>query len=183
MYREALAGYLALHAASQHFALSLFLILIRNDCMGALAALRKGSFRSPALQDVALKFASLCIQLDISPPPAFLFAPGEVLKAEGVDELSRADARAQRAMESTSALRLIVREEAERLGWKISVDLFASSSNCIVPRFFARYPEPLAEAVDALSQPQPLSKLQPPPSGMLLRVPSSTASLPGSSEG
>ena len=33
------------------------------------------------------------------------------------------------------------------------MDLFASSSNCIVPRFFARYPEPLAEAVDALSQP------------------------------
>ena len=88
VYREALAGYLALHAASQHFALSRFSILIRNDCMGALAALRKGSFRSPALQDVALKFASLCIQLDISPPPAFLFAPGEVLKAEGVDELS-----------------------------------------------------------------------------------------------
>ena len=121
--------------------------------MGALAALRKGSFRSPALQDVALKFASLCIQLDISPPPAFLFAPGEVLKAEGVDELSRSDARAQRAMESTSALRLIVREEAERLGWKILVDLFASSSNSIVPSFFARYPKQQAEAVDALPQP------------------------------
>ena len=154
MLPDKLAGLVeALQAASQHFALGLFTILIRNDCTGALAALRKGSFRSPALQDVALKFSSLCVQLDISPPPSFLHAPGELLKAEGVDGLSRADAQEQRVLESTPALRLIVREEAQRLGWEISVDLFASSSNCVVPRFFARYPEPLAEAVDALAQP------------------------------
>ena len=153
VYREALAGYLALLAASQHFELGRYSVLLRNDCTGALSTLRKGSFRSPALQDVALKFAELCVRLDVSPPPSFLYAPGEVLKAEGVDGLSRAAAQEQRVLESTPALRCLVREEAARLGWTISVDLFASSSNCLVPRFFARYPEPLAEAVDALAQP------------------------------
>jgi hypothetical protein len=33
------------------------------------------------------------------------------------------------------------------------VDLFASAANAIAPRFFARYPEPGAEAVDAFSVP------------------------------
>ena len=30
-------------------------VLIRSDCLGAIAAIRKGSFRSPALQGVAIK--------------------------------------------------------------------------------------------------------------------------------
>ena len=76
-----------------------------------------------------------------------------VLWAEGVDGLSGEVTREQRVLESTSALRLLVMEEAARLGWAISVNLSASSSTCIVPRFFARFPEPLAEVVDALAQP------------------------------
>ena len=34
-----------------------------------------------------------------------------------------------------------------------TVDLFASADNALVPRFYARYAEPLAEAADALAQP------------------------------
>ena len=56
IHREALGQLLALHAASKLYALNHFVVLVRGDCKGALAALRKGSFRSPALQDVSLRF-------------------------------------------------------------------------------------------------------------------------------
>jgi hypothetical protein len=74
------------------------------------------------------------------------------MKAEGVDDLSRAGAQA-RVSESLPPLRRIVAAEAERLGEPISLDLFATADNTLVPRFFARHPEPLAEAADALGQP------------------------------
>ncbi len=52
-----------------------------------------------------------------------------------------------------AALRRIVTSEAEeRLGEAISLGLFATADNTLVPRFFALYPEPLAEGSDALAQ-------------------------------
>ncbi len=56
--------------------------------------------------------------------------------------------------ESTRALRDIVATEAERrLGAPLSLNPFATVVNALVPRIFARFPEPLAEGVDALAQP------------------------------
>jgi hypothetical protein len=151
IYREALAGFLAVKAAGQNFALADFLLLLRGDCMGALAALRKGSFRSPALQDIALRFNEHLMRLGAR-QPSFLHAPGVVMKAEGIDGLSREEAAQRRAAESTVALRALVQAEADRLGETFTVDLFATAENAIVPRFFARHPEPLAEGADALAQ-------------------------------
>jgi hypothetical protein len=48
----------------------------------------------------------------------------------------------------TVALLQIVSAEA----YLILLDLFATADNTLVPRFFARYPEPLAEGADALAQ-------------------------------
>ena len=152
IYREALAGFLATQAASKRYPLADYTVLIRNDCRGAIAALRKGSFRSPALQNIALLHNRLFMDVGAD-PPLYLHAPGEVLKAEGVDDLSRSAAGARRASESTAALRRIVTSEAERLGDLISLDLFATADNTLVPRFFALYPEPLAEGADAFAQP------------------------------
>jgi hypothetical protein len=76
------------------------------------------------------------------------------MKAEGVDDLSRAVARSIRASGSTPALRKKVATEAEQwLGAPLSLDLFATADNALVPRFFARFSEPLAEGIDALVQP------------------------------
>ena len=86
-------------------------------------------------------------------PSLFLHAPGEVMKAEGVDGLSRAGARELRASESTQLLRSLVDEEARRHGERITLDVFASGDNAVVPRFFARHAEPAAEGVDAFAQP------------------------------
>ena len=152
VYREALAGFLATKAASKIYALADYTVLIRSDCLGAIAALRKGSFRSPALQNIALLHNSMLMELGVL-PPSYLHIPGETMKAEGVDDLSRATARACRGSESSAALRSVVVREAERLGAVISIDLFATADNALVPRFFARFPEPLAEGVDALAQP------------------------------
>jgi hypothetical protein len=40
---------------------------------------------------------------------------------------------------------------AQALGWELTVDAFASESNSLLPRFFARYAEPQAEAEDAFA--------------------------------
>lgn len=152
VYREALAGFLATQAASKLYPLADHSVLIRSDCLGAIASLRKGSFRSPALQNIALLHNRLFMDVGAK-PPLYLHAPGEVMKAEGVDDLSRTAARARRASESTPALRRIVTAEAQRLGETVSLDLFATADNTLVPRFFALHPEPLAEGADALSQP------------------------------
>ena len=63
-------------------------VLIRSDCVGAISALLKGSFRSPALQTVVFLHNSLFMDLGAM-PPLYLHAPGSVLKAEGVDGLSQ----------------------------------------------------------------------------------------------
>ena len=70
---------------------------------------------------------------------------------EGIDKLSRDDT-AEVAGPSSSQL---VRDHALRLaqeqGWTLTVDAFASESNAVLPRFFARYAEPRAEAEDAFA--------------------------------
>ena len=152
VHREGLACLLAARTASQLFPLSQFTVLIRGDCVGALRAMRKGSFRSPTLQDMAMRFQELFLDAGAD-PPLFLHAPGEVMKAEGVDGLSRAGARELRASESTQLLRCLVDEEACRHGERITLDVFASGDNAVVPRFFARHAEPSAEGVDAFAQP------------------------------
>jgi hypothetical protein len=114
VYRETLAGFLV---ASQLHALADRTVLIRSDCTGAISALRKGSFRSPALQNVALLHNRLF--MDVGAP----------------------------------ALREKVAAEAEPpLGTPLSLDLFATADNFLVPRFYSRFPEPLAEGIDALAQ-------------------------------
>ena len=119
--------------------------------MDAISALRKGSFRSSALQNVALRHNRLFMDLGAM-PPLYLHAPGAVMT--GVDGLSREPAQARRLSESLPALLRVVMAEATRRGGSpISLDLFATADNTLVPRFFARHPEPLAEGTDALAQP------------------------------
>ena len=120
-------------------------MLIRSDCVGAISALRKESFRSSALQNGALLHKRLSMDLGAM-QPLYLYAPGAVLAAEGVDGLSRETARAWRVSKSLPALRRVVMAEAtRRRGSPISLDLFDIADNTLVPRFFARHPEPLVK--------------------------------------
>ena len=106
--------------------------------MGAISALLKGSFRSLALQNVALLHNSRFMDLGAM-LPLYLHAQGVVLKAEGVNCPSGETAR--QASESLPALqRVFTAEATRRLGNPISLDLFATADNTLVPHFFARHP-------------------------------------------
>ena len=114
--------------------------------------MRKGSFRSPTLQDIALHFQDLFFDAG-AVAPLFLHAPGEVMKAEGVDGLSRAGGRELRASESTPLLRALVDDKARRQGESVTLDVFTSGDNAVVPSFCARHAEPTAEGVNPFTQP------------------------------
>ena len=84
VYRETLACFLATQAASQLYPSAECAVLIRSDCVGAISALSKGSFRSQALPNVALLHNRLFMD-DGAMRPLYLHAQGAMLQAEGVD--------------------------------------------------------------------------------------------------
>ena len=96
--------------------------------MGTLRAMGKGSLRSPTLHDIARRFQELFLETGAA-APLFLHAPGEVIKAEGVDGLSRTGAGALRASEPTQLLRSHVAAEARRHGESVTIDVFASGES------------------------------------------------------
>lgn len=148
VHREARGGCLALEAAATTLDLHGAVVILRNDAVGALAALRKGS-SAPALEASSARLNLLCAELRVE--PLFLHAPGKVLVDEGVDDASRSLAVSISGPACSPRLRAEVHAIASRLGWRITVDAFASLCNRVVNRFFSEYAEPDAEAVDALS--------------------------------
>ena len=147
--REMLAGCLAFEAAERLLDLRGATVIFRNDAVGALTAMRKGSFSSSFLQHWAMR---LCRQQHAARcTPLYLHAPGRVLIDEGVDDASRTLAEAVAGPVSGPELRRRVLVLANKCGWHITVDAFASAENALTPRFFARYAEPLAEAEDAFT--------------------------------
>ena len=149
--RETLAGTLALEAAALEVDLSDAVVILRNDAVGALTALRKGSFASTFLQQCAMRACRL--QRRIGCSTLFLHAPGRTLVEEGVDDLSRDGALDVAGPVSSPYLRAQALRLARAVGWSITVDAFASEANAFAPRFFARYAEPRAEVEDAFTVP------------------------------
>ena len=149
--RDTLAGTLALEAAALEIDLSDAVVVLRNDAVGALTALRKGSFGSTFLQQCAMRACYL--QRRVGCTALHLHAPGRTLVEEGVDDLSRAGALDVAGPASSPFLREQMLRLAKAVGWSVTVDVFASESNAVVPRFFARYAEPSAEAEDAFTVP------------------------------
>ena len=80
-----------------------------------------------------------------------LHAPGQTLIDEGIDDLSRDKAADITGPVSGPGLRERVLSLAASLGWTLTIDAFATAANTLLPRFFARYAEPDAEAEDAFS--------------------------------
>ena len=115
---------------------------MRNDALGALSALRKGSFSSTFLQQCAM--SSCRLERRVGCETLHLHAPGRTLIAEGVDDLSRATAEEIAGPVSSTFLRQRATDLAGRHGWTLTVDAFASAANAALPRFFARFAEPRA---------------------------------------
>ncbi len=147
--RETLGGVLAFEAASRELDLADTWVIMRNDCVTALSALRKGCFSSTFLQQCAMRFALL--QRDARCHALFLHAPGSQLVEEGIDDLSRSVAADVAGPVSSPLVRSHADLLAKSLGWELTVDAFASEANTLLPRFFSRYAEPRAEAEDAFA--------------------------------
>ena len=159
-FREALGGALAFEAFAQAVDIRGLSCVLRNDAAAAVAAFRKGSTRSPQMQRCALRLDRAAAALDVDCLP--LHVPGLTLVAEGIDGASRggADYGPDANVESilgpavTDRLWHLVTVAVADAGWPgITVDAFASESNARAPRFWSRFHEPGAEAIDALCVP------------------------------
>ena len=79
----------------------------------------------------------------------YLHAPDDTPILEGVDGLSRDVAAEVSGAVSSPLVRDRATQLARALGWELTVDAFASESNSLLPHFFARYTEQLAEVENA----------------------------------
>jgi hypothetical protein len=156
-YREALGGVLGFEAALQCADLRGRICILRNDASAAIAGFRKGSTKSPAIQRCALRMSRSASAADVDLLPWHV--PGLQLIAEGIDGASRAgddfgagcNVESIRGPAVCDELWDLVRAVTTAAGWRITVDAFASAANARAPRFWSLFPEPGAEAVDALS--------------------------------
>ena len=169
-HREALAGCLATEAAEQEVDMRCSLVLYRNDAEAAISALSKGSFGSQEMQASALRLARVDSRSDIN--GRFYHVPGLSLVQEGVDGASRGDGslggQCMDAMLGPSVngkMWKMTQAEVQKVGWRITMDLFATASNARVMRFCSRGYEPSAEHIDALAVPDWGSSLCPACSG------------------
>ena len=149
--REAMAGVLSYEATARILDVADASVILRNDAVAALAALRKGSFKSSFLQQCSMRLARAMAIPRSS--PHFLHAPGRVLIDEGVDDLSRDFAIQVSGPVSNAYLRDLAASLLASCGWSLTIDAFASTDNAIMPRFFARFAEPAAEFEDAFGVP------------------------------
>ena len=123
-------------------------IILRNDCEPVVLALRKGS-PSPQLQEAA---ETVCSEaLDGGCRVLTLHVPGVQLIAEGIDGGSREGAERLLGPRCSAATRTTLAAFLSGHGWELTLDLFASTSNAMTPRFVSWTDEPDSEAVDAFN--------------------------------
>lgn len=158
VHREALGVLLAYRAALSRKDLRGWAVLQRNDAQGVITALRKGSSKSRVLQDMALEVNRLNVLYRIELIP--MHVPGTTLVEEGIDGASRdgsdfgndANVGALLGPSVSDQLWARIVKVADEVGWTMSVDRFATAANARLCRFNSRFPEPDAEATDALAQ-------------------------------
>ena len=106
-------------------------VIIRNDCVPALACLERGSSRSPKLQGIAERIHKAATSRQVQ--LGFLHASGEQLIREGVDDGSRKHAIALLGPACSVSLQQVVRDFASTYSPGITIDYFAAAGNALVP--------------------------------------------------
>ena len=149
VHREGWGGVLTVKTLLENDAVHDCVVILRNDCAPALAALEKGSSRSPELQAAAVELLKLCIPRGIF--PRCLHTSGEELIKEGVDDGSRAKARALQGPACSIGLRARLVRFAAKQGWALTVDFFASACNHVTDRYMSWTNDPECEQVDAFA--------------------------------
>jgi hypothetical protein len=146
--REALGAWINFDIYRRRRNISGRYIIIRNDCQSGLFGLMKGS-RSPVIQFAAISIAKVAIEEGGF--PMFLHVSGKRLIEEGTDDGSRQHAEALRGPACGLALRAKILRLAQRVKLGITLDMFASSCNAVVPRFMSWTAEQTNEREDAFS--------------------------------
>ena len=156
-HSEALAAPLALEAASQAVDLRVRFGLLRNDAEAAIGALIKGSTSSPPMQRQAVRLNRVSYRQELDLLPAHV--PGLAWSRRASTVLREPE----RSLDPTptwstcsgprvgDGLWGSIESLVAPLGWKVTVDLFASESNSHAQQYCSQFPEPGAECVDALS--------------------------------
>jgi hypothetical protein len=146
--RESLGGWINFDIYRKRRNISGRYVFIRNDCQSGLYGLEKGS-KSPVIQYAAINIAKAGIE--DGGFPQFLHVSGKKLIEEGTDDGSRKHAEALRGPACGSDLKAQIKRLARRANLEISVDMFASSCNALVPRFMSWTAEQDNEREDAFS--------------------------------
>jgi hypothetical protein len=149
-HREIMAGWRVVEAAGLESEVRGRTALMRNDCSSALRALEAGSYGTVFMDDLSQLWHTWC--RDHGMDDLYLHAPGKVLVAEGIDGLSRETAENVNGPASGDRLRELVRYLVMEQGWgEVTLDLFASRANTLVPRYFSWFAEAEAELTDAFA--------------------------------
>ena len=146
--REALGGWINYDIYRKRRNVSGRYVIIRNDCQSGLYGLHKGS-RSPVIQFAAINIAKAAIEEGAF--PLFLHVSGKRLIEEGVDEGSRRHAASLQGPACGTELKAQIRRLTRGAKLEISIDMFASSCNALVPRFMSWSAEEANEREDAFS--------------------------------
>ena len=146
--REALGGWINFDIYRRRRNVSGRYIIVRNDCQSGLYGLHKGSL-SPIIQFAAISIAKASIEDGCF--PLFLHVSGKRLIEEGTDDGSRKHAEALRGPACGETLKSQILRLARRARRAITVDMFASSNNALVPRFMSWTAEQDNEREDAFS--------------------------------
>jgi hypothetical protein len=147
-HQLALAALMGFRALADRMPLRGFTVLFRIPSAVVVRALAHGCSADPALQDLSMFFQVACMDLRLARPLLLLAGSADSGQPapESSLELSVADS-------ATALLRDRVGHMAAQAGYRLTLDLFASSSNTQCARFYSAFPEPGASGVDALRQP------------------------------
>jgi hypothetical protein len=146
-HQFALAALMGLNALALSPSLRALPIVLRIPHKQVTRALQAGSSSDPALQDIAMLVATICLEtgatrplfLASSPPIAPLPLTPAALLAASIDS-------------SSPRLQALVHDTALAAGSRITIDLFATATNALCRRFYSLEPEPFADGTDALAQ-------------------------------
>ena len=146
-HQAALATLMGFHALAGQFPLQQHTLVMAGPSEAVTRALRQGSSADAALQDISMLLQTACMTARL-PRPLLL----TVQQARPTQPLTSAQERSANLDSSTPALRHLVHSIAASAGSRLTIDLFASASNTLCPRFFSARPEPAAAGHDALEQ-------------------------------
>ena len=147
-HREAWGGAIAVRSLIELGPKPGTVLICVNDCSGALYALKKGS-NKPNMQAASEQLNGDCIAAGLF--PLFLHVSGEALIADGHDDASRDKAKSLLGPSCGSTVWKLVLEAAGEAGWELTVDMFASAANAILPRFMSWTDEAECEQVDCFA--------------------------------